>query len=941
MPLCRLLLAATFFLPAHALSQATASLVGTVRSEQGEPLQDVEIRFKDGAPGRSDARGRFLLRVAPTTLGMLTFRRPGFAAVTRSVTSGQPGSSVQVAVTMPSRVVLDALTVVARRERPLLNTEDAATGGAIEAAELRALPTDARDPLTLAFNMPGVAQSTGFFGDAPPLSINGANSITTPYLVDGLDNTEGFLGGPRVEIPLGALSRLSVFANSYGVGSGRSANGLVDLLTVAGGNRRSGDVFATWRPGRPFDARNKLPDGGDPLVIAAQQEGFGRMQFGGAATGALRRDRTFYALAAEYGRETESRVASTALTTFTGSELREKVKLFGRLDHGWSPTQTTTLRVAVSDVRRAGDGSGIVVPEADITTRRIGSITALTQRSALRSNTASNVVSAQYGTYRWYFPPTRSDFTRPQATIVAPDGTPQAVVGSSNFIFDETEHQWQLRDVLTVPLGTRHTLSMGADMIRGAFQLTGAATNPNGAYAVYNDGNIMPAAALPSYGDIPANVRVRDYTIDANPQQVNLTQTVYSAFIEDRWKVRPNLLVIGGLRWDYDDITSRGQSNADLNNIQPRLSFNWYASPTTVVRGGIGRYTAKLPYAIYSDAVQFGPAGNAVVTFAEGTAFPPPAFGAGPRAEDLDALRGQLPPREIRETFALGLEQPTSWQATLGWQRQVGTQWALSLDLVLNATRGLPRSWDLNPISRAITFADSVDRSTDFGDAFRPVTPIAGSYRRQTTTESGGRSRFIGLYATARRAFSERWTMDANWTWSGAKNDTEDINFNATQGNDYAAEYAWAVNDRRHKVTLRSLVEATPLLSLAMIADFQTGQPVNRVAKFRDLDGSGAIFGNGFVGNHDRFAGVVRNGERLPAFFELSASAAYRVPLVRGALELRADVFNALNGTEWGNFANGIPGGGSRTQVGRPGDPIVLRNPGRPRQVQFSGRYAF
>lgn len=941
MPLCRLLLAATLVLPTAAMAQATASHVGTVRTEQGEPLGDVDVRFNDGGPGRTDARGRFLLRVAPRTAGTLVFRRPGFGAVTRPVTSGEAGSAVQVAVTMPSRVVLDALTVVARRERPLLNTEDASTGGAIEAAELRALPTDARDPLTLAFNIPGVAQATGFFGDAPPLSINGANSITTPYLVDGLDNTEGFLGGPRVELPLGALSRLSVFANSYGAGLGRSANGVVDLLTVAGGNRRQGEIFATWRPGRPFDARNKLPDGGDPAVIAAQQESFGRLQLGGSAAGALRRDRTFYAVAAEYGRETESRVASTALTTFTGSELREKVKLFGRLDHGWSPTQTTTLRTAVSDVQRAGDGSGIVVPEADITTRRIGSITALTHRSAFRGNTASNVVSLQYGSYRWYFPPTRSDFSRPQVTIVAPDGTPQAVVGSSNFIFDETEHQWQLRDVLTLPIGARHTLSMGADVIRGAFRLTGASTNPNGAYTVYNDGNITPAGALPSFSDIPSNVRVRDYTIDANPQQVNLTQTVYGAFVEDRWKVRPNLLVIGGLRWDYDDITSRGESGADLDNIQPRLSFNWYASPTTVVRGGIGRYTAKLPYAIYSDAVQFGPEGNAVVTFAEGTAFPPPAFGAGPRAQDLDALRGQLPPREVRETFSLGLEQPTAWQATLGWQRQVGTAWAVSLDLVLNETRGLPRSWDLNPISRPITTADSVDRSTAFGDPFRPVTPVAGAYRRLTTTESGGRSRFIGLYTSVRRAFSARWTMDANWTWSGAKNDTEDINFNATQGNDYAAEYAWAINDRRHKVTVRSLIEATPNLSLALIADYQTGQPVNRVANFRDLDGSGAIFGNGFVGNHDRFAGVPRNGERLPAFFELSASAAYRLPLPSGALELRADVFNALNGTEWGNFANGIPGGGSRTQVGRPGDPIVLRNPGRPRQVQFSGRYAF
>ncbi|HET8650792.1 MAG TPA: hypothetical protein VFL95_12180, partial [Gemmatimonadales bacterium] len=60
-----------------------------------------------------------------------------------------------------------------------------------------------------------------------------------------------------------------------------------------------------------------------------------------------------------------------------------------------------------------------------------------------------------------------------------------------------------------------------------------------------------------------------------------------------------------------------------------------------------------------------------------------------------------------------------------------------------------------------------------------------------------------------------------------------------------------------------------------------------------------------------------------------------------GTFQLRADVFNALNGTQWGGFANGIPGGGSRTQVGRPGDPIVLKSPGPPRQVQVSGEYVW
>ncbi len=923
-------------------AQNAVQIRGTVRAERGEPLPEVDVAFQPGsARTQTDHNGRFSLMIPAGRAGTLTIRRIGFAPIDRPVAALAPGGELAVALTMQPLVALDALTVVARRERPLLNTEDATTGGAIERAELEALPTDARNPLTLAFNIPGVAQSTGYFGDAPPLTINGANALYTPYLVDGLDNTEGFLGGPRVEMPLSAISRLSVLANGYGTTQGRSSNGVVDLLTIAGTTRTRGELFGYWRPGRPLDAQNKLPDGADPAVLARQQDGFRRFQLGGAVSGAVVADRTFYALAAEYGNETEDRVASTALATFTGSELRETVKLFGRLDHGWSPAQTTTLRVAVSDVTRAGEGSGIVVPEADITTKRVGSITALTHRSAFRGGTASNVVSVQFGTFRWDFPPTRSDFSRPQVTIISPDGTPQAVVGSSNFIFDETERQLQVRNVFTAQAGARHTLTAGVDIVHGRFTLAGASTNPNGAYTVYDDGNITAAGEFLSITDIPNNVRVRDYTIDANPQQVDLTQTRYGAFVEDRWRVRDNLVVQAGLRWDYDDITSRGESSADLNNIQPRLSFNWYASPTTVWRGSAGLYTGTLPYAVYSDAVQFGSDGNAAVTFAAGTGSPPPAFGAGPRAADLEALRDQLPAREVRRAFALGLRQPVGYQATLGWQRTLGTQWSLALDLVYHEARNLPRSFDLNAIPRPLTPADSVDRSPAFGDATRPVTPVPGGFRRLTTTESGGRSRYVGLYAAARRAFSAAWTVDANWVWSGTRNDTEDINFNATQANDFAAEWAWATNDRRHKVTVRSLHRLADAFRAAVIADWQTGQPINRVAFFRDLDGSGAIFGNGFVGNHDRFAGVRRNDERLPAFVELSGSLSWRVPLGGGALELRADAFNLLNGTAWGNYANGIPGGGSRTQVGRPGDPVLLKNPGRPRQFQFSARHAF
>lgn len=930
-------------------AQNQAQLSGIVRSQDGSGIVGAVVRSDAGDSTVTSTGGRFRMTVPSNRAIVITVTAVGHTPEQLSVGAINSGTTKDIGVTLAKLYRLDAVSVVAGRIRPLLNTEETATGGAMEGLELSILPTDSRDPLSLAFTFPGVVQSTGFFGDAPPLSITGANSLYTQYLIDGLDNNEGFLGGPRVELPLSSMHRLDVQSTNYSSQYGRSSNGVVLQESRAGGQQPFREIFAYWRPGTPIDADPKIvPGGTDP-------DGFRRFQGGGTIAGRLSSDRLFGFLSAEYSNETEDRIGSTAQTSFIGTELREKGKVLGRLDMGWNENQTTTLRFAGSITNRAGRGSGVVVPEADITTRRIGSSSAITHRSAWGGGTAKNEVSFQVGTFRWDFPPTRSDFETPQVTVVGPDGTTvQAVVGSSNFIFEETETQFQLRDVAEWRLG-KHSLRIGGDLIRSSFKLTGAQTNPLGAYVVVNEGNITPSGRFLSIDDIPDNVRVQSYTIDANPQQVDLTQTLVSGFVEDRFRVSPQLLITAGLRWDYDDITSRGASSPDLNNFQPRLGATLLANSRTVIRGSVGAYTGKFPYAVFSDAVQFGPNGNATVTFAEGTSFPPPTFLQGPTASDLAALQNQLPPREQREMFALGLEQPRSWQFTTGFQTQIGDRWSLSVDGVIVETRNLPFSVDLNPISRQLTAADSVDRTTDFGDQFRETTPTAGGFRRLTTTASGGKSTYRGLFTTIRRALSQQWSLEGNWVWSRAQNDTEDINFNATQGNCFSedrvdavtgeacnsTEWADAINDRRHRVSLRAFGTLSDKLRVAIIGDYQTGIPINRIAFFRDLDGSGDIFGNGFVGNHDRFLGVDRNDERLPSFFELNASGSYLLSLANGVLELRGDVFNLFNRTDWGNSQNGVPGGGSRTQVGRPGDPVELRAPGRPRQVQFSMRYLF
>jgi hypothetical protein len=914
----------------------SAAVAGVTRASDGRALAGVTIRFDPGgSTARSDSSGRFSLRVPAGTPGVMSLSKDGFALESVPVPALAAEERRELAIALVPLFTFDPVTVTTERERPLLDTRSAATGGAVERAELEGLPTDARSPLALAFNIPGVAQGTGFFGDAPPLTITGASALDTRYTLDGLDNDEGFLGGPRVEVPLSAVSRLSVHATTYEPRFGRSSSGVADVETRAGTGRWSGELFVFDRPGIPLDASPKFaPAGVDP-------DGFQRTQLGGTLSGPLAANRTFVFATAEFTSEREDRIGSTARTLFLGTEERDTWRLFGRLDHVWSAAQTTTLRAAFSDVSRAGQGGGVIVPEADITTRRIGSLTNLTHRMAFHRGEAANELSLQVGTFRWFFPPTASDLDTPQVTIVAPDlTTVEAVVGSSNFVFDESELQLQLKDLYEARLGSGHTLRLGADVVRSWFDLDAAGTNPRGAYTVVNDGDIRPSGRFVSIRDVPADVRVLRYTVDARPAEVDLTQTLVGAFVEDQWRITPALTVQAGLRWDYDDITSRGESEPDLDNLQPRISASWLVSPSAALRAGWGLYTGKFPYAVFSDAFQFGPEGNVTVTF-EGERFPPPALGQGPSAEDLQGLVGELPPREIRRTFARGLEQPTSSQASVGYGLQFARDWAFSVDGVWVETRNLPRSWDLNAITRPLGPEDTEDRPPEFGDAFRPVRPEPGSFRRLTTTDSGGRARYLGLLTSLRRRFSAGLVVDASWTWSRARNDTEDINFNAAKGNDFDAEWADAVNDRRHHVTVRALHTPLDRLRLAWVADFQTGTPINRVAFFRDLDGSGAIFGNGFVGNHDRFFGVPRNGERLPGSFTLNGAVTYLHPLGAGDLELRVDAFNLLNSTNESGFANGIPGGGPRTQVGRPGDPVVITTAAPPRQFQLSARYVF
>jgi len=137
-----------------------------------------------------------------------------------------------------------------------------------------------------------------------------------------------------------------------------------------------------------------------------------------------------------------------------------------------------------------------------------------------------------------------------------------------------------------------------------------ATTNSSGAangglhystYTSFTDGNYPPNLS----NGHPYTVVPYDPVIggDAFPHQQ------YGAFLEDTWKVRPNLTLNLGVRYDLHTIPQptnpnsttpltieyTSSANIDFSNVQPRFGFAWNLTKNSVLRGGFGIFNAPLP----------------------------------------------------------------------------------------------------------------------------------------------------------------------------------------------------------------------------------------------------------------------------------------------------------------------------------------------------------
>jgi len=948
-----------------------------------QPLAEIEVLVENpqtryAAKARTDAQGkaRFdALSTAGTYIVQVTETEGFLEAKVADLTLRSNFERSVVLSLTPKTRLSEKVTVTAESSVAEVNSVNAEVSSTLNEDEISTLPIEGRDITRALYRLPNVTQATGFYPEAPNVSINGANSLYTNYMIDGLDNNENFLGGEKFALPVGFTQGVTVLTSNYSAEFGRTGNGIFNVTSRSGANDVHGEVFYVTRPGPSIDSNT--PFAQRDLSGNEVKAGFKRNQGGFSLSGPISQNRTFFFVNAEYTRDAKDNLLNVpelgVNQTVTGHN--DFLYLSGKVDQRWNDRWTSSFRVNEGrvSIERQGGGldGGVTFPSAGNFQDRDSTLAAM--KTFYVGGSFVSETNIQYGRFRWNYARPASP-NSPQVTVLGAAGLPIAILGNPGYIFDDVENSLQGQEKITLRRG-RHTLKFGVDVLSSDFALAGGG-NPNGNYTVMLTQAQQDALKALNRGsslalsDIPSNAQVLDYNVELRPSSFGARQNLLGVYAEDLLSASSNLNLTLGLRYDYDSL-SKGGAASGSNNFAPRASVNYRLRDGAILRAGYGIFYDKILYSIYSDALQQGSTapgflsqlqrlialgilpsntdvnritfdGNLSADFTSGI-----NYLQGPSAAQLQSQRGVVESNELRILNPLGYPNPKTQQFTVGYQRQLGPSYLFYTDLIHARTDGLARLRALNaPAPYPIDPNHVVVRTPAQANATRPVPLVPGGALDVIETEMLGRSRY---YAASVNLVKDRrggaYAYRISYTLSSLKNDTDDINFRAQDANNFAAEWGPSINDRRHVINAILFAYPTRDLSLSLAGLIQSGQPVNRIPDARifgttDLNGDGRSFADAYDGNSDRWPGESRNDDRLPWAYTVDLGAQYSLRMKSGNLQLRADVFNLTNRVNLSGFSNNATQS-NQIQVGPKGSGIVEKNAGPPRQFQFSLRYVF
>ncbi|MGV3515849.1 carboxypeptidase regulatory-like domain-containing protein [Luteitalea sp.] len=813
-----------------AAAQSSATLRGRVRDGQAAPVAAATITVTgvEGGLTRAtvtDDRGEFVIVNLPPAVVDVTVAAGGFSEVTRRGVVLEVGQSAMVDVALAVAGVRESLMVSA--DAGTVDTSRSVVDAVIPSTAIEALPLNGRNFLELALLVPGNAPAPNFDptkSNTVVISSAGQLGRGGNVTIDGADNNDDVVGGPLQNVTQESVQEFQIATQRFTAESGRSASSVINVVTRSGSDRLRGSASLFLRD----SAWQGLPATFDRSSGASLP--FDRQQVAGAAGGPLVTGRAFWFAAAEHRNQDgavlvgERDVAARVIRRGVAAAPLDDTLWSTRLVATFGASDSLVFRysgehaqdVGASSLDRAIGSASYRQRSRNDYQSAVGTWTRLLGSTVVNAATVSlsafdNVIAPIAGGVQLTFPSMLdgSSFRVPQST---------------------TQRRFQLADTLSIARGS-HTLRLGGEWQRvdAAFDLgvfregrlefvEDFATFDHNGDGRVDDGDLLFAVTLRSGKPEQALVLP-----DADNHHVAL-------FIQDDWRVRSDLTLNVGLRYEVDsdvkNISRVGQINPlvqpflqgtrrrDLNNLGPRLGFNWAPGDgRTSVHGGYGIYYDRVTLQLQS--LERGLDGRALPVevragnvffldsqtgrfppFAPSTANPFTGFilpGAG--ASGINIIDNRLQNPAVQQ-FNLGVQRELPWSTVL----RVDGVHALGTHFIIGRT---------------------------IGEVFNPVV---GGPDRVVNLESSVTTHYDALLVSAERR-STRLGFRAAYTFAKALNYANDDQIPFANGpidpTNLRLEYGPTPNDQRHRFTVAAWTQAPGGVLVAPILTLASGVPMD------------------------------------------------------------------------------------------------------------------
>lgn len=808
----------------------TGTIRGTVTDASGGVIVGATVTAKNQSTNvetqtRTTGDGIYSIPNLPPGRYSITVESAGFRRAVITDVLVRLGQDSTVDVVLQPGGLEETVTVVAGNE-VLLQRDQSQVSTTFEARKIQELPLNvAGGGLDIiALTAPGVVPGFGNVNaNGVTLSVNGNRARSNNFTIDGQDNNDLSIGGPSFFVDNSDLvGEFQIITNNFSAEYGRNQGAIVNIVTKSGTNEFHGSAFVYRRDRSHLDTLNNIERRSGlkeaPLLR--------RTVFGGTIGGPIIRDRAFFFGSYQKIIQTQNFIDRTTLlailpdelprlrAAFPGNpaiELYTRFSAFALSDFGTVRPRADrpfdTVVLGGQSFRAAAVERAFPIPfdqdefalrgdvnltgrdriwsrylfQDSVTKNSLGGVGGFTGDVPARSKNfgatyTRNITSTSFNEFRFNFQslfvkfgggcgelglaciPDPKDigkaFTNVSFAGIRGSSTGQDLLGigpATNLPQGRLVQVYQFVDNYSFTRGA-HSLKTGFEFkyLKNSVPFL---PNINGAF-LFNS-----AARL--VANNPASV-----TVAVGPDTIDYTERDYYAFLQDDWKVRDNLTLNLGVRYEYatqpvnvlHDITlarERDPSRAiwrqnlplevrtvarvpvDKNNFAPRVGFAYtprifkrlFGEDATVIRGGYSIAYDPVFYNIMLNISTSSPVVflNTTLNPAAGPAlFPiPSAAPTGDVVRNFAQSRGLVrtntfDPRFFAQTIvAPNFYSPYAQQFSLSLQRQINRRNAFEIRYV--ATRG-------------VGLFQTVNRNPDISNLYNGFTATVRNSRGETTT---------------------------------------------------------------------------------------------------------------------------------------------------------------------------------------------------------------